>query len=104
MSSTTRTHDHAPANREAELATFGAVHLDVTDLDRSLGFWHDLIGLQLHRRDRGEASLGTDEDTLLVLHAGATSPGHVGGLTPYMAAPAASRSAALEPAAAGAAM
>ena len=81
MSSTTPTRDHPPANREAELATFGAVHLDVIDLDRSLGFWHDLIGLQLHSRDTDEASLGTDEDTLLVLHAGATSPvrrGHAG--------------------------
>ncbi len=81
MSSTTRTHDHPPANREGELATFGAVHLDVIDLDRSLGFWRDLIGLQLQGRARDEASLGTDEDTLLVLHAEATSPvrrGHAG--------------------------
>jgi catechol-2,3-dioxygenase len=37
---------------DSDFATFGAVHLDVTDLDRALGFWRDLIGLQeLSRSD-----------------------------------------------------
>jgi catechol 2,3-dioxygenase len=65
----------------AELATFGAVHLDVTDAARSLAFWRDLVGLQLRGQDNGAVSLGTDRETLLVLHPGATSPaqrGHAG--------------------------
>jgi catechol 2,3-dioxygenase len=65
----------------AELATFGPVHLDVTDLDRSLAFWRDLIGLQLRGGDGDVINLGTEQETLVVLHPGATSPvrrGHAG--------------------------
>ena len=73
---------HAPAAPpNAELATFGPVHLDVTDADRSLAFWRDRVGLQLRGTDDGALSLGTEDETLLVLHPGATSParrGHAG--------------------------
>ena len=73
--------DSPAAAPSAELATFGAVHLDVTDAARSLAFWRDLVGLQLRGQDNGAVSLGTDRETLLVLHPGATSPaqrGHAG--------------------------
>jgi catechol 2,3-dioxygenase len=73
--------DTSIAAPSAELATFGAVHLDVTDAERSLAFWRDLVGLQLRAQDDGAVSLGTDRETLLVLHPGATSParrGHAG--------------------------
>ena len=69
------------ATPSAELACFGPVHLDVTDADRSLAFWRDLVGLQVRHYDGGALHLGTDEDTLLVLHPGAGSParpGHAG--------------------------
>ena len=73
---------HAPAAPpNAELATFGPVHLDVTDADRSLAFWRDRVGLRLRGTDDGALSLGTEHETLLVLHPGATSParrGHAG--------------------------
>src|SRR3954452_10305184 len=72
---------HTDLEPAAELATFGAVHLDVTDADRSLGFWRDRVGLQLTGEDRGALLLGTEAETLLVLHAGATAPaarGHAG--------------------------
>lgn len=36
-----------PADTPAELATFGPVHLDVIDRDRSLHFWSDVVGLRL---------------------------------------------------------
>ena len=65
----------------AELATLGPVHLDVTDAERSLDFWRDRVGLQVRDRQPGVVSLGTDDETLLVLHPGATSParrGHAG--------------------------
>jgi catechol 2,3-dioxygenase len=45
----------------------GAVHLTVTDLDRSIGFYEEAIGLRTHRRDDGEAALGVGGDDLLVL-------------------------------------
>ena len=59
MSSPSPLQDQTAA--PTELATFGPVHLDVTDLDRSLSFWHDLIGLQVRDRQSDEVSLGTDE-------------------------------------------
>jgi catechol 2,3-dioxygenase len=80
MNPTVFTHPSAAAP-SAELATFGAVHLDVTDAERSLAFWRDLVGLQLRGQDDRAVSLGTDRQTLLVLHPGATSParrGHAG--------------------------
>jgi catechol 2,3-dioxygenase len=45
----------------------GPLHLIVTDLDRSVGFYQDPIGLRLHRREDGEAALGVGGDDLLVL-------------------------------------
>ncbi len=49
--------------------SLGPVHIAVTDLDRSVGFYERSIGLQLHGREDGEARLGAGADDLLVLHA-----------------------------------
>jgi catechol 2,3-dioxygenase len=74
--------DTPAAAPSRELATFGAVHLDVTDADRSLAFWRDLVGLRPRGHDDdGAMRLGTEQATLLVLHPGAMSParrGHAG--------------------------
>src|SRR3954452_3213609 len=58
------------------------VHLTVTDLDRSLGFYADGLGLQVARRDAGEAALSAGGEDLLVLHAepGAARAGRHAGL------------------------
>ena len=58
---------------------YGAVHLDVTDLERSLIFWRDLIGMtELDPEGGGSVRLGVVEDQgpveLVVLHPGATQP------------------------------
>jgi catechol 2,3-dioxygenase len=45
-----------------------AVHLTVTNLDRSVGFYQDAIGLQLHHRDVSTAAMGAGEEDLVVLH------------------------------------
>jgi catechol 2,3-dioxygenase len=44
----------------------GAVHLTVSDLERSLAYYREQIGLRVLRRDDGTAELGADR-TLLVL-------------------------------------
>ena len=65
----------------AELATFGPVHLDVTDAGRSVAFWSDRVGLRVRGQQPDAIELGTDADTLLVLHPGAIRParrGHAG--------------------------
>jgi catechol 2,3-dioxygenase len=60
----------------------GATHLTVTDLDRSVAFYQDAIGLRVHRRDDGVAALGTGADDVLVLteQPGARPPGRHAGL------------------------
>jgi catechol 2,3-dioxygenase len=60
----------------------GAVHLDVTDLDRSVATWRDVIGLQIINAGEGTAELGVAAEALIVLHGRATSPirGPVAGL------------------------
>ena len=73
-----------PAESTASDAlTYGAVHLYVTDLDRSLVFWRDLIGMtELGRDEPGEngagdggaVRLGVSDAELVVLHPGATGP------------------------------
>jgi catechol 2,3-dioxygenase len=51
---------------------FGEVHVRVTNLEQSVRFWTDIVGMQL--RKRGEtAEVGTSARTLLVLHPAATT-------------------------------
>ncbi|MEA2474693.1 MAG: catechol 2,3-dioxygenase [Thermoleophilaceae bacterium] len=61
----------------------GPLHLTVTDLDRSVGFYQDAIGLKQHSREDPVATLGTgDGMDLLVLHEepGARPAGRHAGL------------------------
>jgi catechol 2,3-dioxygenase len=51
----------------------GAVHLTVTDLDRSVGFYQHPIGLRLHERENGSASMGVGGPDLVVLHEDSTA-------------------------------
>ena len=57
-------------------------HLTVTDLDRSVGFYQDSLGLRVHESDAGSASMGTGGDDLVVLteEAGARPAGRHSGL------------------------
>jgi catechol 2,3-dioxygenase len=45
----------------------GAVHLTVADLERSLAYYEQQIGLQVHTRAGGHAQVGTGGEDLLVL-------------------------------------
>ncbi|HEY6581252.1 MAG TPA: VOC family protein, partial [Rubrobacter sp.] len=46
----------------------GPVHLTVSDLERSVAFYEEAIGLQLHRREGPVAAMGVGEEDLLVLY------------------------------------
>jgi catechol 2,3-dioxygenase len=57
-----------PAARLPATLRLGAVHLTVSDLDRSVAFYEDAIGLGLHRREDGVAAMGVGEEDLIVLY------------------------------------
>lgn len=59
------------ARADDEYLTHGPVHLDVVDLERSLAFWRDLLGLQQLPGSGEEARLGAGGRELVVLHPGA---------------------------------
>jgi catechol 2,3-dioxygenase len=63
----------------------GAVHLTVSDLDRSVGFYQDALGLRQHRREDAVAALGAGDEDLVVLHEepGARPAGRHAGLYHY---------------------
>jgi catechol 2,3-dioxygenase len=46
----------------------GDVHLTVSDLNRSVAFYEDAIGLRLHHREGEVAAMGAGEEDLLVLY------------------------------------
>lgn len=62
--------------------TLGPVHLVVSDLDRSIAWYVDRVGLSLLDREGAVARLGAGDETLLVLTGdpGAPSPRGVAGL------------------------
>lgn len=45
----------------------GAVHLTVSDLERSLAYYTDAVGLRVLAQDGGQATLGTGQSELLML-------------------------------------
>jgi catechol 2,3-dioxygenase len=58
----------APALAEIPAATrVGAVHLTVSDLERSVGYYESVIGLSVHERAGDRATLGAGGEDLLVL-------------------------------------
>ena len=57
-----------------ELATFGAVHLNITNLQRSVSFWTDNIGMKVRNATAEYTELGTDKNTLVVLYPTAKTP------------------------------
>ncbi|WP_051324605.1 VOC family protein [Candidatus Solirubrobacter pratensis] len=60
----------SPATTPALAATtrLRATHLTVSDLDRSLGFYQDAIGLRVHAHEDGVARLGAGGEDVLALH------------------------------------
>jgi catechol 2,3-dioxygenase len=59
----------APARAELSASTtLGPVHLTVSELERSISYYTEAIGLSLLAHDGAEAALGAGERELLVLH------------------------------------
>jgi catechol 2,3-dioxygenase len=58
----------ASAARLPATLRLGVVHLTVSDLDRSIAYYRDAIGLRLHRREDPVAAMGAGGEDLVVLH------------------------------------
>jgi catechol 2,3-dioxygenase len=73
------------ATRLPSTLRLGAVHLTVSDLGRSVTFYEDAIGLELHHKKDGVARMGVGEEGLLVLYEepGARRAGRHAGLYHY---------------------
>ena len=56
---------------DQDFISFGPVHLEVRDPERTARFWQELAGFERRASDGGSIEVGTAEETLLVLHGGA---------------------------------
>src|SRR4051812_28193702 len=52
----------------ADGTRLGAAHLTVTDLDRSVAFYEQAVGLHVQRRERDAVALGAGGEDVVVLH------------------------------------
>lgn len=57
-----------------DFASFGAVHLNNTNLQRAIYFWTRIAGLKLRIETEKFAELGTENKTLIVVHQSANKP------------------------------
>lgn len=75
--------DTSPATGTVAAGTrLGPVHIAVTDGERALAVWRDLVGLTVLEQTPDTIRLGAGEQTLIVLHPGAERPvvGNTSGL------------------------
>jgi catechol 2,3-dioxygenase len=57
-----------------DFASFGAVHLNITNLQKTIKFWTNVVGLKLRLENENSAELGTETKTLVVVHQSASRP------------------------------
>ncbi len=55
-------------SNQDEIASFGAVHLNNTSIEKAIDFWTKVIGLKLRKKAELVAEFGTEERTLVVVH------------------------------------
>ncbi|SOE23400.1 catechol 2,3-dioxygenase [Spirosomataceae bacterium TFI 002] len=49
-------------------ATFGAIHLNITNLEKTTQFWTKIAGLKLRKTNDKSAEFGSESQTLVVVH------------------------------------
>lgn len=55
-------------NNSDRFATFGAIHLNNTNLEKSTFFWTKIVGMKLKKTSGNVAEFGTETQTLVVVH------------------------------------
>jgi catechol 2,3-dioxygenase len=63
-----------PMTDATDFATFGVVHLNNTDLEKSISFWTKIAGMKLRRSTSEMAEFGTETHPLVVVHQSAKTP------------------------------
>lgn len=61
------------AENSDEIASFGAIHLNNTSIEKATNFWIDIIGMKLRSKSDNMAEFGTENETLVVVHKSATT-------------------------------
>lgn len=56
-----------------EIASFGAIHLNNTSIEKAIAFWTKVIGMKLRNQSASVAEFGTENKTLVVVHQTAKS-------------------------------
>lgn len=57
-----------------EFASFGAIHLNNTSLEKATHFWTQIVGMKLRTTSNTKAEFGTATQTLVVVHPSAKNP------------------------------
>ncbi|MFK8036776.1 MAG: VOC family protein [Crocinitomicaceae bacterium] len=61
-------NNETQTNSSKEIATFGAVHLNNTNLVKSIDFWTTIVGMRLRKLEAKKAEFGTEKETMVVVH------------------------------------
>lgn len=61
-------------NDSSEFATYGAIHLNITNLEKSALFWTKIVGMKQRSSSGVKAEFGTEDKTLVALHQTAKTP------------------------------
>lgn len=57
---------------QPERLSWGIIEFQVTDLDRTIAFWTQALGLRVRTQDHQSVAIGTEKKTLFVFHGGAS--------------------------------
>lgn len=63
MTNLNQSHD-----KLGRFASYGAIHLNNTSLERSTTFWTKMVGMKLRKSSANIAEFGTEKETLVVVH------------------------------------
>ncbi len=70
----TMSNNNPNQNHSSEFASFGAIHLNNTNIQKATHFWTEIVGMKERKATEAVAEFGTETHTLVVVHATAKTP------------------------------
>jgi catechol 2,3-dioxygenase len=67
-------HDNQMNSNSSEFASYGAIHLNNTNLQKATLFWTKIVGMKQRTVSENMAEFGTETETLVVVHQAAKTP------------------------------